>query len=166
MIQRYGRLAGNGGKGYIRLSVNFVAMALTAWLLLVYIVATLLPIDGAEGAKKPRNETYRLYQDMQQPVEERVKDLLWRMTLAEKIGQMTQTERSITNHNNIRDFGIGGYACFLPTQQELCPKFHLRCCVCESSGLSDLRRIRLSFVRPFLQPWLSIRDHDVVVYNL
>lgn len=88
-------------------------MALTARLLVV-MVMVILACHGTESAKNhrpPRNETYRLYQDMQQPVEERVKDLLSRMTLAEKIGQMTQTERTITNHTNIRDFGIGGYAC-------------------------------------------------------
>ncbi|KAG0590294.1 hypothetical protein KC19_1G087100 [Ceratodon purpureus] len=94
------------------LTVKFLtrafAMALTANVLLAMVVA-FLAFHKSESAKNhpPARKTYRLYQDMGQPVEERVKDLLSRMTLAEKIGQMTQTERSVTNHTNIRDFGIG-----------------------------------------------------------
>jgi hypothetical protein len=89
-----------------------MAMVVTARVMVV-MVAAFLAFHGTESTKHPhpQNETYRLYQDAQQPVEERVKDLLSRMTLAEKIGQMTQTERTVSNHSNIRDFGIGGYAC-------------------------------------------------------
>lgn len=72
-------------------------------MVLVMVMALLLARQGTQAA------TDRLYQDMQQPVEVRVKDLLGRMTLAEKIGQMTQTERTVTNHTNIRDFGLGAF---------------------------------------------------------
>lgn len=74
-------------------------------VLLVLVVLATLAGQGTEAAT--RQPAYQLYKDMQQPVEARVQDLLARMTLAEKIGQMTQTERSIMNHTNIRDYGIG-----------------------------------------------------------
>lgn len=48
-----------------------------------------------------------VYKDPNAPVEERVKDLLSRMTLEEKIGQMTQIERAVANHSAIRDGCIG-----------------------------------------------------------
>lgn len=75
-------------------------------MVLVMVMALLLASLTVQGTQAA---TYRLYQDMQQPVEVRVKDLLGRMTLAEKIGQMTQTERTVTNHTNIRDFGLGAF---------------------------------------------------------
>lgn len=85
-------------------------MAMTARLLLLLVmVVASLALQGTQARKLQSVSKYRLYQDMDQPVEERVKDLLKRMTLAEKIGQMTQTERTVTNHTNIREFGIGGY---------------------------------------------------------
>ncbi|XP_031486762.1 uncharacterized protein LOC116255140 [Nymphaea colorata] len=48
-----------------------------------------------------------LYRDAHQPIEARVQDLLSRMTLAEKIGQMTQIARSVATPSVIRDLGIG-----------------------------------------------------------
>nr|CAB3493226.1 unnamed protein product [Digitaria exilis] len=50
---------------------------------------------------------YVLYKDASQPVEARVKDLLGRMTLAEKIGQMTQIERKVASPDVLRDNFIG-----------------------------------------------------------
>lgn len=47
--------------------------------------------------------SYDLYKDASQPVEVRVKDLLQRMTLAEKVGQMTQIERSVVGSSTIRN---------------------------------------------------------------
>src|SRR3954468_23556399 len=52
----------------------------------VIALATLAVLPATAGAKPP-------YQDPSLPVAERVDDLLSRMTLAEKVGQMTQTER-------------------------------------------------------------------------
>ncbi|CAM6102313.1 unnamed protein product [Calypogeia fissa] len=43
---------------------------------------------------------YDLYKDASQPVEARVQDLLKRMTLAEKIGQMTQIERTVAMNDS------------------------------------------------------------------
>jgi len=42
-----------------------------------------------------------------EPVEARIKNLLSLMTLKEKIGQMTQIERSVTTPSAIKDFTIG-----------------------------------------------------------
>ncbi|GER35484.1 glycosyl hydrolase family protein [Striga asiatica] len=44
-----------------------------------------------------------IYKDPNAHVETRVKDLLYRMTLLEKIGQMTQIERSVATPSAIRD---------------------------------------------------------------
>lgn len=48
-----------------------------------------------------------IYKDPKAPIEERVKDLLSKMTLKEKIGQMTQIERAVANPSAIRDLCIG-----------------------------------------------------------
>ncbi|XP_039041980.1 beta-glucosidase BoGH3B-like isoform X1 [Hibiscus syriacus] len=47
------------------------------------------------------------YKDPKQPVAVRVKDLMSRMTLAEKIGQMTQIDRSVATEQIMRDYSIG-----------------------------------------------------------
>lgn len=48
-----------------------------------------------------------LYKDPNQPVEARVRDLLSRMTLAEKAGQMTQIERSVASSSALTGRFIG-----------------------------------------------------------
>ncbi|MQL74598.1 hypothetical protein Taro_006976 [Colocasia esculenta] len=53
------------------------------------------------GADTPK------YKDPKQPVNVRVRDLLKRMTLAEKIGQMTQIERSLATADVVRQYAIG-----------------------------------------------------------
>lgn len=50
---------------------------------------------------------YVLYKNAAQPVETRVSDLLARMTLAEKIGQMTQIERLVASPQVLKDNFIG-----------------------------------------------------------
>jgi beta-glucosidase len=48
------------------------------------------------------------YLDASQPVDSRVKDLLARMTLDEKIGQMVQADLAcVTNHADIQTYGFG-----------------------------------------------------------
>ena len=50
---------------------------------------------------------YILYKDPSQPIPSRVEDLLARMTLAEKIGQMTQIERSLATADVMTNYYIG-----------------------------------------------------------
>ncbi|GLU18791.1 hypothetical protein SLE2022_350730 [Rubroshorea leprosula] len=48
-----------------------------------------------------------VYKNPNAPIEDRIKDLLSRMTLKEKIGQMTQIDRSIATPSVLRDLSIG-----------------------------------------------------------
>jgi beta-glucosidase len=78
-----------------RAGIRFVVVLLG----LAGLVAS--PVRAATGAGEP-------YKDPSQPVPVRVADLLGRMTLDEKIGQMTQAERSdITNTADIATYGLG-----------------------------------------------------------
>ncbi|KAG7559937.1 Glycoside hydrolase superfamily [Arabidopsis thaliana x Arabidopsis arenosa] len=54
-----------------------------------------------------KEESSCVYKNGDAPVEARVKDLLSRMTLPEKIGQMTQIERRVASHAAFTDFFIG-----------------------------------------------------------
>nr|BBD18021.1 beta-glucosidase [Gentiana triflora] len=48
-----------------------------------------------------------IYKNPNSPIESRVKDLLSRMTIREKLGQMTQIERRVATPSAVRDLGIG-----------------------------------------------------------
>ncbi|CDP10536.1 unnamed protein product [Coffea canephora] len=50
---------------------------------------------------------YMRYKDPKQPVDVRVKDLMSRMTLAEKIGQMSQIDRVVASAEVVRNYYIG-----------------------------------------------------------
>ena len=50
---------------------------------------------------------YVKYKDPKQPINTRIKDLIDRMTLAEKIGQMTQIERLVASADVMRNCFIG-----------------------------------------------------------
>ncbi|KAI7982520.1 Beta-glucosidase BoGH3B [Camellia lanceoleosa] len=47
------------------------------------------------------------YKNPNEPIESRIKDLLSRMTLKEKLGQMTQIERDVATPSVLRDLSIG-----------------------------------------------------------
>lgn len=51
--------------------------------------------------------TYVKYKDPKQPLGARIRDLMRRMTLAEKIGQMTQIERSVATPDVMKNYFIG-----------------------------------------------------------
>ncbi|GAB2272553.1 hypothetical protein Dimus_007374 [Dionaea muscipula] len=51
--------------------------------------------------------TYLKYKDPKQPLGARIKDLIGRMTLAEKIGQMTQIDRSVASTDVMKKYMIG-----------------------------------------------------------
>lgn len=53
------------------------------------------------------DEDYVKYKDPIQPLNVRIKDLMDRMTLAGKIGQMAQLDRSVVTPEIMRDYSIG-----------------------------------------------------------
>ncbi|RPI31592.1 MAG: glycosyl hydrolase family protein [Chloroflexota bacterium] len=55
----------------------------------------------------PTQDPAPLYKDPSQPVEARVEDLLARMTLQEKVGQMTQVEKNSLAPEDVADYFIG-----------------------------------------------------------
>lgn len=59
---------------------------------------------------------YAKYKDPNQPLSVRIKDLLGRMTLAEKIGQMTQIERVNATAEAMSKYFIGA-SCFTHAKQ-------------------------------------------------
>ncbi|KAL1101580.1 hypothetical protein V6Z11_D05G306700 [Gossypium hirsutum] len=65
---------------------------------LVVWVSWLAMAVGAEYVK---------YKDPKQPVAARIKDLMSKMTLAEKIGQMAQIDRSVATEQILRDYSVG-----------------------------------------------------------
>jgi len=78
-------------------------------LLLLFVVTCVLsPYDRAwVKATTTSTEGTFVYKDPEQPIALRVKDLLSRMTLEEKIGQMTQIEREVSNSSVIQRYHIG-----------------------------------------------------------
>ncbi|KAG6544038.1 hypothetical protein Mapa_014561 [Marchantia paleacea] len=67
----------------------------------VIIVMVSVLLNGEETLGQP------LYKDGSQPVELRVQDLLSRMTVQEKIGQMTQIERTVATPDVMQQYYIG-----------------------------------------------------------
>jgi len=65
----------------------------TALLAALALAITVAPVTPAVGATAAAAEKAAVYRDPTAPVEQRVRDLLRRMTLEEKVGQMTQAER-------------------------------------------------------------------------
>lgn len=53
---------------------------------------------------------YMKYKDPKWPVEERIRDLTKRMTLAEKIGQMAQIDRKYATPQIMKDYFIGKHS--------------------------------------------------------
>ncbi|KAK4762664.1 hypothetical protein SAY86_008432 [Trapa natans] len=66
--------------------------------MLLLLICSLLVVSEAKYVK---------YKDPKQPVGARIKDLMKRMTLAEKIGQMTQIERSVATADVMKKYYIG-----------------------------------------------------------
>jgi beta-glucosidase len=70
----------------------------SGWYLFLFVVVLCKCAEAAE---------YTLYKDASQPITARVEDLLARMTLEEKIGQMTQIERSVATADVMTNYYIG-----------------------------------------------------------
>jgi beta-glucosidase len=85
-----------------RYSASFQLLVVLAVLLLPIACST--PPVSPEG---PTAETGAIYRDPEAPVEDRVEDLLERMTLAEKVGQMTQVEKNSISEQDITDLFLG-----------------------------------------------------------
>ncbi|CAN6247302.1 unnamed protein product [Urochloa humidicola] len=93
--------ADGGSRGCTRLAaiVTAAAAALVLLQLCSFVVVAAAAGAGEEGA--PR------YKDPTQPLNARIDDLLARMTLAEKIGQMSQIEREKATPDVISKYFIG-----------------------------------------------------------
>src|SRR5215207_3031123 len=85
-------------------------------LAFLFLLSSLLPACGgnvptpetiAEPSPSPTGFGAVIYTDPAQPVEARVEDLLKRMTLEEKIGQMTQVEKNSIRSGDITRYSIG-----------------------------------------------------------
>ena len=75
----------------------FSSRTTTSLLSLLIFALLWLPQSHAQQGDRP------LYKNADAPVEERVDDLLFRMTIEEKIGQMTQLNISMINHTGAHD---------------------------------------------------------------
>ncbi|WP_250038486.1 glycoside hydrolase family 3 N-terminal domain-containing protein [Paractinoplanes maris] len=71
------------------------------------LAGALTAVSGAAGATGAAGAAVLPYQDPSLPVATRVTDLLARMSLDDKVGQMTQSERGITTAADITDFRLG-----------------------------------------------------------
>ena len=68
------------------------------------LLCVFLLLLAAAFSSEANQPTYR---DPSKPAAARIRDLLKRMTLAEKIGQMTQIERSIATPDIMKQYSIG-----------------------------------------------------------
>jgi beta-glucosidase len=83
---------------------------------------------------------YMKYKDPKQPVNTRIKDLLGRMTLAEKIGQTTQIERTVASADVMRKYFIGEFcnnSSWIHVVKDVVQEHTLVCC--PASGVVDWR---------------------------
>ncbi|XP_030963338.1 uncharacterized protein LOC115984429 [Quercus lobata] len=67
---------------------------------LLFLCCSWTVIVNAEGE-------YLKYKDPEQPINARIRDLMKRMTLAEKIGQMVQADRSVVSREIMRNYSLG-----------------------------------------------------------
>ncbi len=83
---------------------NGFLVSLSGFLALAALLASCGSPAPVAGGKVPRNAPYK---NARLPVEERVSDLLSRMTLEEKVGQMTQIEKGSLRGGDVRDLFLG-----------------------------------------------------------
>lgn len=75
--------------------------------LLLLLLAISIICWARTEAEAAEEEEYMKYKDPKQPLSARIKDLLRRMTLAEKIGQMSQIDRQIATPDVLQNYFIG-----------------------------------------------------------
>jgi beta-glucosidase len=76
---------------------------------IVLLIITLFVISSCSKGNEPEiNTDDQIYQDSEKPIDARVEDLLKRMTIDEKIGQMTQVERGhLKSIGDIQKYFLG-----------------------------------------------------------
>ncbi|RCV05631.1 hypothetical protein SETIT_1G098200v2 [Setaria italica] len=84
-----------------------VAAPLILWYFACVVVAAAAMASGGGGGGEHRYGGAAKYKDPKQPLNTRINDLLRRMTLAEKIGQMSQIERENATADVMRNYFIG-----------------------------------------------------------
>lgn len=83
-------------------------MRVSILMLAVFLIAGLaLPASVNPTAADAKGKGEAIYKNPQAPVDKRVKDLMARMTLEEKIGQMVQAERQAATSEDVRQYKIG-----------------------------------------------------------
>ncbi|KAK7844110.1 hypothetical protein CFP56_011579 [Quercus suber] len=70
------------------------------------LIFMLSPIYSTGSVVIVEEDMNCIYRDPNEPVEARIRDLLSRMTLKEKVGQMTQIERRVATPDAIKDLSI------------------------------------------------------------
>jgi beta-glucosidase len=81
------------------------------WFVLVIIFICMSVVVSAQSTDEATDEAQNgdtlLYLDASAPLEVRVEDLLGRMTLEEKVGQMTQIEKNSLESGDVTDYFLG-----------------------------------------------------------
>ncbi len=77
-------------------------------LIALLAIAVVVCVSATNVAQGQTSDAPPVYKDASRPVAERVKDLLGRMTLDEKIGQITLVEKGSMNIADVGPLGIGG----------------------------------------------------------
>ena len=86
--------------------LKIVAVAV-ALIIVILLAATQEADANINSSSSTHRHFLPPYKDAQRPVAVRVKDLLSRMTLDEKIGQMIQIHFNVSNSSNIEQYKIG-----------------------------------------------------------
>lgn len=89
-------------KGWVRFCVLLLVLVACGQREKEVALTPTNPVEVEDGADEP------VYQDAAAPIPARVDDLLSRMTLAEKIGQMTLIEKNSLTPNDVTEYLLGG----------------------------------------------------------
>lgn len=73
----------------------------------IVVLLIMICVAAAEAGIEKTGESYLLYKDPKQPINRRIGDLMRRMTLEEKIGQMTQIDRAVSSADVMKNYHIG-----------------------------------------------------------
>ncbi|KAJ0021033.1 hypothetical protein Pint_31707 [Pistacia integerrima] len=72
---------------------------------LLFLCHLIFTVEARAHAKSKAK--HMIYKDETQPINDRIRDLMNKMTLAEKIGQMVQLDRTSATRDIMRDYSIG-----------------------------------------------------------